>query len=132
MTDRLKILIVEDNPLLRMLAQRQIDTLGYASEAVGTGEQAVDLDDGDICLVFMDVGLPGMDGCQATQLIRDREVRSNRKRVPIIALTAHSNKEQCLVAGMDDFLQKPALIADIKSMLDKWLSEEPPAGRTVA
>jgi CheY-like chemotaxis protein len=54
-------------------------------------------------------------------LIREKELKERRKRVPIIALTGHAIKDQCLQAGMDDFLQKPALLEDLKRMIDKWI-----------
>jgi CheY-like chemotaxis protein len=65
--------------------------------------------------------LPGIDGGHATSLIRERELKEQRKRIPIVALTAHSDKQRCSMAGMDDFLQKPALLNDIKKMLEKWV-----------
>jgi len=115
------ILVVEDDPVLRYLTTLQISTLGYKAETVDCGEAAVERDHAGIALIFMDMGLPGIDGCDATLLIRKKELSEKRRRVPIIALTAHSDRQRCLLAGMDDFLQKPALIADIKYMLEKWL-----------
>lgn len=76
-----------------------------------------------IGLVFMDIGLPGMDGFRAALQIREMELREGRKRVPIVALTGHADAHQCLAVGMDDFLQKPAMLADIRKMLDKFLPE---------
>lgn len=115
------ILIVEDDPTLRMVTQKSLRHLGYASVAVGSGEEAVEHDCADIALIFMDIGLPGIDGAHATLLIREKELREGRKRIPIIALTAHSDKDACLSAGMDDYLRKPAFLADLKGMLDKWI-----------
>lgn len=122
MTGSLKILIVEDNPLLRMMTQKQLATLGYSAEAVGSGEQALEKVDAEIGLILMDIGLPGIDGCQTTRAIRDRENNNARRRIPIIALTAHSERDQCLLAGMDDFMQKPVLLTDLKAMIEKWLA----------
>jgi two-component system, sensor histidine kinase len=117
------ILVVEDDPILRLIAQKQIAHLGHGSETVETGEEAIERIADNIVLIFMDVGLPGMDGKQATIRIREKEVQQQRPQVPIIALTAHSDQERCLLAGMDDFLQKPALVEDIRRMLHKWLPE---------
>ena len=116
-----KILVVEDNPVVRMLTQKQLSILGYTSEAVGTGEEAVGKNSDDIALILMDIGLPGIDGARATHLIRERELKEQRKRVPIVALTAHADKQGCLLAGMDDFLEKPARLGDIQRMLATWL-----------
>ena len=116
------ILIVEDDPTLRMVTEKGLEHLGYDSVAVATGEEAVKKNLAEISLILMDIGLPGMDGIDTTKLIREKEDKSGKtKRVPIVALTAHSTKEQCLSAGMDDFLQKPALISDLKRVADRWL-----------
>jgi len=116
------ILIVEDDPTLRMVTEKGLEHLGYRSVAVATGEEAVKKNLAEISLILMDIGLPGMDGIDTTKLIREKETQAGKnERVPIVALTAHSTKEQCLSAGMDDFLQKPALISDLKKMADRWL-----------
>lgn len=117
-----KILVVEDDPVLRMTTQKQLSILGYAAEAVGTGEDAVGRDRADLHLILMDVGLPGIDGITAAMMIREDELKSAHKRVPIIALTAHSDRQRCILAGMDDFIQKPALLNDLKEMIKKWLA----------
>jgi two-component system sensor histidine kinase BarA len=86
-----RILVVEDNPVVRTLTQTQLAILGYQSEAVRTGEEAVSLHSRhspDIVLILMDIGLPGLDGIQTTLLIREKELKEQCKRVPIIALTA--------------------------------------------
>lgn len=118
------ILIVEDNPTLRMITQKSLRHLGYECIAVGSGEEAVAYDPAHIALIFMDIGLPGIDGGHATILIREKEVQEGRKRVPIIALTAHSDKDLCLLAGMDDYLQKPPLLADLKDTIEKWIGTD--------
>ncbi|MBY0546164.1 MAG: response regulator [Candidatus Obscuribacterales bacterium] len=117
------ILLVEDDPVLRDLTGRQITVLGFESVLVGTGEEAVakTSDNTDIAMIFMDIGLPGIDGNHATLIIREQELIEHRKRIPIIALTAHSDAQRTALAGMDDFLQKPALLNDIKRMTDKWI-----------
>lgn len=116
------ILIVEDDPIVRMVTEQQIAMLGdYKTDAVATGEAAIKLVCKDINLIFMDIGLPGMDGLQATLEIRRKEKESGCKRVPIIALTGHGDRTKCLAAGMDDYLQKPTLLADIQRMLQKHL-----------
>lgn len=115
------ILVVEDDPTLKMVAKMAINHLGFDCEVVGSGEEAVARDSDDIALIFMDVGLPGIQGGHATMLIREKELNERRKRVPIIGLTGHAIREHCLQAGMDDYLQKPAMIADLQKMLDKWL-----------
>lgn len=113
------ILLVEDDPTLQMVFKRVIAHLGHTCKTVGTGEEAVSLSDENFTLIFMDVGLPGISGDEATQLIREKEKQERRPRTPIVALTGHANRDQCLSAGMDDFLQKPALIEDVRKMIEK-------------
>lgn len=115
------ILVVEDDPTLRLVAERTLRLLGYKCLAVGSGEEAMKQNDARIHLIFMDIGLPGIDGVHTTMLIREKELREGRARTPIIGLTAHLDKQKCLSVGMDDFLQKPAMMDDLKNMLDKWL-----------
>lgn len=116
-----RILVVEDDPILRLTAQKQLALLGYESVLVGSGEEAVAAEFDRIGLILMDIGLPGIDGGHATLLIRERELRENRKRIPIVALTAHSSPEKAKLAGMDDFLQKPALLDDLRRVIQQWL-----------
>ncbi|MDR3617102.1 MAG: response regulator [Candidatus Obscuribacterales bacterium] len=116
------VLVVEDDPMLRDLTRRQLTKLGYEAVLVGSGEEALDHDHSHIGLILMDIGLPGIDGAYATMLIREKELRNQRKRVPIVALTGHSDAQTAFSVGMDDFLQKPALMADLKRVLDKFLT----------
>ncbi len=117
------ILVVEDDPTLQMVSKMAIQHLGYQCEVVGNGEDAVKRDLEDIVLIFMDIGLPDITGVQATMLIREKELREGRKRMPIVALTGHAVEDRCLQAGMDDFIQKPALIDDLKKMVDKYVGD---------
>jgi CheY-like chemotaxis protein len=76
-------------------------------------------------LVFMDCQMPEVDGYEATKTIRRRERGSGRtkRRVPIVALTAHAmegDRELCLSAGMDDYLSKPFNPGQIAAVLQKW------------
>ncbi len=121
MTRKYKILVVEDDPILRDLTRRQLKVFGFEAVLLGTAEAALEHDFSDTGLVFMDIGLPGIDGAYATQLLREKELLERRRRVPIVALTGHAEMRYAFAVGMDDYLQKPALLADIKGMLDKWV-----------
>ncbi len=116
------VLVVEDDPILRDTTKRQLAKLGFEAVVVGTGEEAVEHDHSQFGLILMDIGLPGIDGAYATMLIREKELREQQKRTPIVALTGHSDRTKAFSVGMDDFLEKPALMADIKRMLDKWIA----------
>jgi CheY-like chemotaxis protein len=115
------ILVVEDDPTLQMVTSLALKHLGFACATVSSGEDAVQRCNGDLSLIFMDMGLPGIQGGEATALIREKELKEQHKRTPIIALTGHAIRDQCMSSGMDDYLQKPALLPDLKAMLDKWL-----------
>lgn len=117
-----KILVVEDEPALRFMVERQLKVLGYqASDIVETGLLAVQkATENQYHLIFMDVRLPDLDGVSATQQIRESEGRKGI-HTTIIGMTAYAQRERCLDAGMDDFLQKPVLLTQLKEMLGKWL-----------
>lgn len=115
------ILVVEDDPIVRDLTKRQLVLLGFDAVAVPSGEAALEHPSEGISLIFMDIGLPGIDGIEATLLIREKELKERRQRVPIVALTAHAESPKCVLAGMDDCLQKPALLDDIKRTVQKWI-----------
>jgi CheY-like chemotaxis protein len=94
--------------------------LGFQSIAVGSGEEAVDAVNGEFQMIFMDIGLPGITGEHAALLIREKELQKRLPRVPIVALTAYASHKNFTLAGMDDHLQKPAMLADIERMVQKW------------
>ena len=112
MSNEQKILMVaEDNDTLRFVVKAQLSTLGYRADFAQNGQQAVEMvARGTYGLIFMDVMMPLMDGFEATRLIRQQEVRENRIRTPIVAMTAYSDKRTCLECGMDDFLFKPVIL----------------------
>jgi CheY-like chemotaxis protein len=93
------------------------------------GEDAVDLFKAhrpDI--VLMDMMMPQKDGIEATGDIRALEASRNWPRCPVVALTANalqSHKEQCLAAGMDDFLSKPIKKQELLDAVTKWVDVDP-------
>lgn len=105
-----KILLVEDTPIAQLAAKSLLEEIRCEVVTADTGEVAIELFKKDkYDLVFMDVGLPGKDGCETTREIRVWE-KEKGQHTPIIALTAHvdeSNKQQCLNAGMEKVLTKP-------------------------
>jgi len=117
------VLVVEDDPTLRGLTRLQLRKLGCDCVLVESGEAALAYNKEHIALVFMDIGLPGMDGIYTTMLIREEELRGQKKRVPIVAVTGHADRESVMKksVGMDDFLQKPALLNDLKQIIDKYI-----------
>ncbi|WP_428262013.1 two-component regulator propeller domain-containing protein [Haliangium sp.] len=106
----LDVLVVEDNLLSQKLMTTLLAGAGHRVTVVGDGHDAVEaVAAGRFDVVLMDIQMPRMDGLEATQRIRRGEGQSGR-RVPIIALTANTlvgDREQCLQAGMDEYVPKP-------------------------
>jgi YesN/AraC family two-component response regulator len=74
--------------------------------------------------VFMDCQMPEMDGYEASRRIRQLEARDGNARIPIVALTAHAmqgDREQCLSAGMDDYISKPFNSKQLSAVMGRWL-----------
>ena len=122
-----KILLVEDNPINQMVAQKMLEKVGYKSTLANNGVEALNvLAEQDFDLVLMDCQMPEMDGFDATREIRQRNVKAlNNQALPIIAMTANvmsGDRERCLEVGMDDYLAKPVQVAALDSLLRKWLN----------
>jgi len=120
------ILLAEDNLINQKLARRLLEKLGHRVTLVENGVQAVAaVEKSDYDLVLMDVQMPEMGGFEATAKIRQLEQKL-RKHTPIIAMTAHAlqgDRENCINAGMDDYMSKPINIKQLKLTLDKYIGE---------
>lgn len=121
------ILIAEDNELNQRLIAQQLLLTGYVTDLTCNGVDAFKRwQSGDYALLLTDLHMPKMNGYQLTAAIRHAEqARTGEVHMPIIACTANSQKEEadrCIAMGMDDYLSKPFLLADLKAMLGKWLS----------
>jgi CheY-like chemotaxis protein len=105
---------------LQMLRKR-----GLRVDLATDGEAAVEaVRNGSYEAVLMDIQMPRMDGYQATQAIRAWEARTGRRRLPIIALTAHAlpaDRARCLAAGMDDYVVKPYSSDSVGTVVARWL-----------
>jgi len=118
--DGLNILLAEDNPINMMLSRELLRRRGHRVTEVTTGNDAVKaMANGDFDLLLTDIHMPGMDGVEATEAIRAAEARNNRRRTPIVALTADAledGRRACLDAGMDGFLTKPVDPVELEEM----------------
>jgi CheY-like chemotaxis protein len=116
------ILVAEDNPVNQLVAVHLLEGMGYAVEAVETGQQAVDaLHRQPYDLVLMDCRMPEMDGFAATAAIRREE--GSRSHTPIVAMTANAlagDAEKCLAAGMDDYVAKPVTAERLAAVVARW------------
>ena len=132
----LRILLAEDNPINMMLIRELLRRRGHSVVEVTTGNAAVQamLDD-SFDLLLTDIHMPGMDGIEAARAIRAGEVRTGRRRTPIVALTADAledGKKACQQAGMDGFLTKPVDPAELEEMFLMLFPSEERAYTAVA
>jgi CheY-like chemotaxis protein len=118
-----RILVTEDNPVNQLIAQKQLERLGFDVDVAADGLEALAATERESYdLVFMDCQMPMLDGYEATRRIRER---LGGQPLPVIALTAHdmaSDREKCLAAGMDDYMSKPLYEDDLYEVLDRWLA----------
>lgn len=133
------VLVAEDHPVNELLTNQLLKRLGCTVRNARDGEQAVaQWTLGGIDLVLMDVQMPGTNGLQATQRIREQESLRSLARTPIVAVTANAmagDRATCLAAGMDGYTPKPvspqALMAAMDAALrgDRGTPEPPPAAK---
>jgi signal transduction histidine kinase/CheY-like chemotaxis protein len=116
----LSILLAEDNLINQIVTQKMLSKLGYRSDVAANGFEVLQaLERQHYDVVLMDVQMPEMDGLEATRLIRERWRDS--KRPAIIAMTASAlkgDREECLAAGMDDYISKPVKIEMLRTALE--------------
>jgi CheY-like chemotaxis protein/HPt (histidine-containing phosphotransfer) domain-containing protein len=117
----LRILLAEDNLVNQKVALRILERLGYRADVAGNGLEVLEaLQRQSYCVVLMDVHMPEMDGIEATQEICRRWPKSQRPQV--IAMTAKAmqgDREECLAAGMDDYMSKPIQIGVLQKVLER-------------
>lgn len=143
-----RILLAEDYPTNQKLASRYLNDAGYRVDLAEDGKKAVEMfKERDYDLVLMDIQMPVMGGMEATHHIREWELKAQSSKlkeigesadlspfsfqpsarsggIPIIAMTAHAMegyRDQCISAGMDDYLTKPLRRKELLDMLEKWL-----------
>jgi signal transduction histidine kinase/ActR/RegA family two-component response regulator len=124
------VLLAEDNPVNQEVALSMLENLGCRVEMAADGLEAVEATSrARFDLILMDCQMPRMDGYQATELIRQNEriPCGEALRTPIVALTAHAmegDRQQCLLAGMDDYLSKPFTQEQLSELLERWLKRK--------
>ncbi len=123
-----KILLVEDNELNRDMLSRRLLRRGYEIVMALDGEQGVALAQSEHPdLIIMDMSLPGLDGWEATRLLK---AKPEFHRTPIIALTAHAmftDREKAISAGCDDYDSKPVDLTRLLGKIERWLGRPPVA-----
>jgi CheY-like chemotaxis protein/HPt (histidine-containing phosphotransfer) domain-containing protein len=130
----LRILLAEDNSINQRVGLLLLEKMGYVADVAGNGIEVLEaLRRQPYDLILMDVQMPGMDGLEAARRIRAEFPVERQPR--IVALTANVLREQreaCLVAGMDDFVQKPIVFADLRAALARCGGLEPAAAEPAA
>jgi CheY-like chemotaxis protein len=142
-----RILVAEDNSVNQRVAIRMLEKLGYRADAVANGLEAIEaIAHIPYSAIFMDCQMPEMDGFEATRRIREMENTTGEgspaghlpdqpsseanspRHIPIIAMTANAlegDRERCLAVGMDDYLAKPVKSDDLRTALQRVLTEKP-------
>jgi PAS domain S-box-containing protein len=120
-----KVLLVEDHEPNILVAGTFLEDLDYYYDVARNGNEAIEkVKSNSYDAVLMDVQMPGMNGFEATHLIRTFEKKENKRHTPIIGITAHAmtgDRERCLSEGMDDYMSKPFNLAELKERLDKLI-----------
>ena len=116
----------EDNRVNQKVASFMLKKLGYESDVVGNGIEALRaLESADCALILMDSHMPELDGFAATAAIRG--MGGKFRDIPIVALTADAqtgDREKCVEAGMNDYLSKPVTLDALDRVLSHWLRQD--------
>lgn len=126
---KFKILVVDDHIINMMFARKILKKLGFVFiDEASNGLQALGkIRSEKYDIILMDCQMPEMDGFEACQKIREREIAENIPRTTVIALTAHAmegDRDRCIEAGMDDYLSKPVDPGKLHDVLARWLIEQ--------
>jgi CheY-like chemotaxis protein len=123
-----RTLVVEDNAVNQKVAVRMLERLGLRADVAANGREAVEM-----CrlvpyeLIFMDCQMPEMDGFTAAREIRQLESYTHQAAA-IVAMTAEAmagTREECLAAGMDDYIAKPVKFEHLKEAVKSWGGRRP-------
>ena len=125
-----RILVAEDDPVNQIVVAAMLKKMGCVVDVVADGNAAREAAAHNrYDLIFMDCHMPGMDGFEATQRIRD-DARGRTPQTPIVALTADAlagDRERCLDSGMDDYMSKPVSAAQLAAAVLRWVAKAPAA-----
>jgi CheY-like chemotaxis protein len=128
---RLRVLVVDDNPVNLLVAKRLVQQLGHEVVLAENGAEAVRcVEAGPLDLVLMDCQMPLMDGLEATRAIRAGPAAG----VPVVALTASAlpeERQRCLDSGMDEMLTKPVQRRELEELLRRLADLRPRAAAEV-
>jgi signal transduction histidine kinase/DNA-binding response OmpR family regulator len=124
---RLDVLVAEDNEVNQLVFSQILEGLRLSHRIADNGRTAVEMyRTHRPRIILMDVSMPEMNGLQATRAIREVEATSGQ-HTPIIGVTAHAlkgDRENCLQAGMDDYLSKPVSPNMLAEKINDWIGDE--------
>lgn len=122
-----KVLVVEDHPDMRDLLLWQMELMGFFPIPAKHGKEGVDKTlEEKPHLIIMDIMLPGMDGWEATRIIRSNP---DTRNIPILAATAlfrEADLKACIEAGCNDYLVKPFTFQELQGKVQEFVAREPP------
>lgn len=135
-----QVLMVEDNRVNQFVVQEILDEFGIVADVACNGLEAIAMikqrhNSVPYQVILMDCQMPGMDGYEATKIIRAGDTGKKNQSIPIIALTANArigDKERCLECGMSDYLAKPIDCDQLEKKLHYWVNGEGVAGVSVS
>ncbi len=120
------VLLVEDYAANVLVATTFLEGFGYQCDVASNGIEAIEMArTGNYFAILMDVQMHGMNGFEATSLIREYEKQQGLTPIPIIGMTAHAlagDRERCLSAGMSDYIAKPFNPDELKEKLEELLA----------
>lgn len=121
------ILLVEDSDSDRLLFSKYIKQMGYDCSCMDSADKLIaNIETIEPSIILMDIEMPGINGLEATAIIRKQQ-KSNREKHIIIALTAHNDENIMNIvatAGFDDYLQKPITRRELKTKLSRYLKND--------
>lgn len=119
----LKALVVDDDPVLHIVMQKELESVRIQSVIASNGTEAIQaLKDTRFNFILMDISMPGQDGLDATRWIRDMHDTLN-KGIPIFAVTSFGSEEhtkEILEAGFNEHFVKPFDLSKILQTLDRY------------
>ena len=121
-----RVLLVDDHATSLDIMEKFLQKIGLRVTTASNGESAIKeiTRNSRFDMVIMDIQMPGLSGIETTKIIRLYEDENQIKRVPIISLSANSsdkNIEDCILAGMDDFIEKPADFNKVHQVINTWI-----------
>ena len=119
-----RVLVAEDNSISTKVIRGMLGKLNLEPDTASNGEEALQAMKAQrYDLVLMDCEMPILDGFSATQQLRDWELANQRRRTPVVALTAHilaEHKERARLAGMDGHMAKPVELSQLRELIQYW------------